>query len=122
MESKAAPTGSNLQHMILFAKLELLAYAIKLRNRSFMQRAFSSRKNRAGIGQSLIEEEREEIVSKIVVCRNVAATPRKCVAFRAVSRSTEKVKKPGGPSLDSLENVRVAAEYANQGNKVVATP
>ena len=122
MESKAAPTGANLQHVIFFAKLELLANAVKLRNRSFMKRAFSSRKDRTGIGKSLIEEEREEIVSKIVVCSDVAATPRKCIASHAVSRSTEKIKKPGSTALDSAENIRIAAENAHQGNKVVATP
>ena len=54
--------------------------------------------------------------------RDVAAASRKCVALHSVSRSAEKVKNPGRTSLDSSENVRIAAENAHHGDKVVTTP
>src|SRR5665213_4632804 len=98
MDREAAPPAADIQDAHSRLQRELARDEIELRSLGLLQRLCAAREDRAAIGHRLVEEEREELVTDIVVVAD-----RGSVALEAVTLAMQ----------DQLE-ARAAGQYTGQ--------
>ena len=108
--------------MVVRAQVELAADAIDLGRRRFFERRLGPLENRARVHQRPIEYQLEEIVTEIVMRRDIALAAGFGVAIEVMEQPAHRIRQPREAAVDALGHGAIAHHDLHERGQVVGAP
>ena len=121
-EREAAPAAADLQHVIVRTERQLVADCPQLVDLRRLERVVRGLEHRAGVHQSRVEKQPEELVAQVVVFVNVAAAARRRVVAPAVRQALERARNPRRHRRQRPDDVAVGEHEADEADEVRRRP
>ena len=122
VDCQRAPARADLQQVVRRAQVELAASPVDLLDLRLLERGGAVLKDSARIGHRGIEEQREELVTKVVVGDDVAPATRSRVPLQPVGRARQGGAQSREWSFQRVHRRHVHGHDFDQGGQVVGLP
>ena len=122
MNREPAPSGADLDQVIVRAQIQLAADAIDLGRRGFLERRVGALEDRARVHQRAIEHQLEKIVAEIIMRRDIALAAGPGVAIEIVDKAADWIGEPREAAVETLGHVAIANHDLDERGQIVGRP